>query len=65
MSNLSIFPDGDGPEWRRRVALAVNTLLNGNKRATAPESPAEGDSYYDTALHKQRTFDGSLWRDHW
>lgn len=33
--------------------------------ASAPSSPTEGQTYYDTALHKVRTWDGSLWQDHW
>lgn len=32
---------------------------------SAPGGPVEGDSYYDTALHKVRTWDGSAWNNHW
>ena len=35
------------------------------KLASAPGSPVEGESYYDTALHKTRTWDGSAWQNHW
>lgn len=31
----------------------------------APASPDEGRTYYDTTLHKARTWDGSAWQDHW
>lgn len=33
--------------------------------ASAPASPVEGQSYYDTALHKARTWDGSAWQAWW
>lgn len=33
--------------------------------ASAPGSPTEGDTYYDTVTHKTRTWDGSTWQDHW
>lgn len=31
----------------------------------APASPTEGATYYDTTLHKTRTFDGANWQNHW
>lgn len=32
---------------------------------SAPASPAEGVSYYDTVLHMSRTWNGSAWKDWW
>jgi hypothetical protein len=32
--------------------------------ASAPGSPVEGDSYYDSTLHKTRTYDGTTWQNH-
>jgi hypothetical protein len=33
--------------------------------SAAPASPAEGRTYYDTTLHKVRTWDGSAWQNYW
>lgn len=33
--------------------------------AAAPSGPVEGESYYDTTLHKTRTWDGTTWQNHW
>jgi hypothetical protein len=33
------------------------------QHATAPSTPAEGDCYYDTVLHKLRCYDGSTWNN--
>lgn len=35
------------------------------KLAAAPGSPVEGESYYDTVLKKVRTYDGTVWQNHW
>jgi len=43
----------------------VPTAASLPRLATAPSGPTEGDSYYDTALHKVRTWDGSAWNNHW
>jgi len=61
---------GGGVDWIRRVALAVNWLLSRrsypfDQLATAPATPAEGRTYYDTVTHKARTWDGTAWQDHW
>ncbi len=32
---------------------------------TAPGAPVEGQSYYDSGLHKLRTWDGSQWQSWW
>lgn len=74
-----VYGAGDGPEWRRRVAVAVNWLLGPLERrvkaiedkaafpfpllSSAPASPSEGQSYYDTTTHKARVYDGTVWND--
>jgi hypothetical protein len=55
-------------DWMRMVALKVNPVLQGYpfmSLDTAPSSPTEGFTYYDTALNKVRTWDGSAWQAHW
>lgn len=56
-------------DWPRRVAQAVNRLLRGStgfeRLPTAPADPFEGQSYYNTTAHMARTWDGTIWRDHW
>lgn len=55
-------------DWPRRVAQAVNRMLLGargfERRDSEPADPFEGQSYYDTATHKARTWDGAAWNDH-
>lgn len=55
-------------EWQRLVALAVNPRISGYPFPafdTAPANPSAGYTYYDTALTKVRTWDGSAWNNHW
>jgi hypothetical protein len=35
------------------------------KAASAPMAPTEGQAYYDTALHKLRVWDGTVWQNAW
>lgn len=70
MTEPQIPLDNTRADWARRVASAIN-------RATArvpfpfvrlkdaPPSPAEGQAYYDTTIHKARVYDGTAWRDLW
>ena len=74
-------PSIAGSDWTRKAALAINWLLGPLGRrvtaleakaplpfqsfATAPASPVEAQTYYDTTTHKVRTWDGSAWQDHW
>lgn len=56
------------PDWMRMVARDLNPLTQGYpfiQLDTAPSSPTEGLTYYDTALNKVRTWDGSAWQNHW
>ena len=56
-------------DWPRKVAQAVNKLLRGSqgfeRLSAAPAEPFEGQSYYDDTDHMARTWDGTIWRDHW
>lgn len=68
-------------DWPRLVADAVNALENkvkaliGSKAYTLdtvtftpiaePASPVEGMTYFDSGTQKLRTYDGTVWQDHW
>jgi hypothetical protein len=71
---LLVPPVASAADWPRRVASAVRYLLAVAEvplaqpfeaLPSAPASPGEGRTYYDTALHKVRTWDGSAWQSHW
>lgn len=47
------------------VAIAAGKAHPFDELPAAPASPGEGRTYYDTTLHKARTWDGSVWQDHW
>lgn len=66
--------DAQRADWPRLIANAVNRLIvDGEARdvlpfqsfAADPASPIEGQAYYNTATHKARVFDGTIWRDLW
>ncbi len=42
--------------------LQITPFLNA---VEAPADPVEGQSYYDTTLHKARVWDGTAWNDLW
>ena len=56
---------------QRQMAAAINEALRcvgGHpvpELASAPPTPSEGATYYDLTLHKVRTWDGTLWQNHW
>ncbi len=55
-------------DWQRMVARDLNPLTQGYPFLQAdsdPQSPDEGFTYYNTTIHVIRTWDGSVWRDHW
>jgi hypothetical protein len=74
MSNRTIPESATRQDWPRLVAQSAN---NSQKRlaalesaylgvlAAAPASPVEGQTYYDSVLHKMRTWDGTAWQNHW
>lgn len=47
----------------RATALEGYRSLPFEPLASAPSSPAEGRTYYDTTLHKARTWNGTAWQD--
>ena len=47
-----------------RQSLQVSTLSLVLTPTTAPASPVEGETYYDSSTNKVRTWDGSAWNDH-
>lgn len=50
----------------RIVALETHTVKTITFTPIAqPVSPVEGMTYQDSTSHKLRTFDGTIWRDHW
>ncbi len=54
-------------DWQRIVALKVNPSLQGYpfmSLPAAPTDPRAGMTYYDTALGKVRTWNGSSWNNH-
>jgi hypothetical protein len=55
-------------DWMRIVATKVNPVLQGfpfMQLDSEPASPTEGFTFYDTTVHKVKTWDGSVWRAHW
>ena len=71
MSDRIIPETSSRSDWPRLVAQVLNRhsqALNGFPFPlfdTAPANPVEGQTYYDTALHKVRTYDGTSWQAHW
>lgn len=57
--------DGDGPEWRRQVAMALNAMQLPEQLAAPPANPVAGQTYFDTTTSKSRTWDGTAWWDLW
>jgi hypothetical protein len=57
-------------DWPRLVAQAIKErqnppIIKFKPLAVAPTSPKEGWTYYDSALHKLRVWDGSAWQNCW
>lgn len=68
--------DGKTLDWPRRVANAINALTRtvlglqqptttAYQPTTEPSDPTEGVTYYDSATHKLRVYDGTTWQDAW
>jgi hypothetical protein len=55
-------------DWPRLVAHAVNRMTKGargfERLDAAPLVPVAGRTYYDTTINKVRTFDGTVWQNH-
>lgn len=74
MSLLPVPVDAKISDWPRRVANAINGLIEMMRDRgeypfepldTDPDNAAAGRTYYNTATNKARTYDGSVWRDLW
>lgn len=62
----------DIKDWVRRAAKIVNTLSETNNSGqciftaqSEPTSPVAGQTYFDSTTDKLRTYDGTVWQDHW
>lgn len=68
MKGNTVPVDSRTADWPRKVAAAINGLLSSRqpfqKLASAPPNPVVGESYYDTAMNKVRTWDGAVWNNH-
>lgn len=58
------------PEWVRKVATAINSLLGGRgfpfpPADADPADPKPGQGYYNTVTNKARVWDGTVWTDLW
>lgn len=74
-TELLVPVDNKRLDWPRKVANAVQYLLSVaevplpaptnpfQQLAAAPATPTEGQTYYDTVLHKARTWNGSSWNN--
>ena len=61
LADIVLFSGGAAPTLNIRANRAVRfTPL-----ASAPSAPLPGDTYYDSTLKKMRTYDGTVWNDHW
>ncbi len=46
-------------------SLHVKDVIRLEPRSLPPDTPAEGDIYYDSVLKKLRVFDGTTWQNCW
>lgn len=46
-------------------SLHINDVMRLEPRATAPDSPSEGDMYMDSTTHKLMVYDGTTWQACW
>jgi hypothetical protein len=46
-------------------SLHISDVMRLEPRATAPDSPAEGDIYMDSTSHKLMVYDGTYWQACW
>jgi hypothetical protein len=62
--------EGDRTLWVAVVALRVNEMCAGYPYIELAADPGadkvkRGFTYYNTVTNKVRTFDGTIFRDHW
>ena len=60
-----IYGEFDNNILKFNAKVNVNDVINIAPRTTPPPSPAEGDIYMNSALHKLFVFDGSIWQACW
>lgn len=55
------------PDWVRKVAVAVNTLLRRPFQPVdaLPDNPQPGDAVFDRTDGKAKVWDGSVWQPLW
>lgn len=65
-------PTRQTPDFIFRFGSAINHLLNRIAGGypfphldADPSSPSEGYTYFNTTTKKVRTFDGTVFNDHW
>jgi hypothetical protein len=61
--------EGVRPQWVRAVALALNKIIGGYPYPFYEADPPisglkEGFTYWNTTTHKPRSFDGTVFVDH-
>jgi hypothetical protein len=47
------------------ATATVGGAKDWGKLTSAPSSPGESDTYYDTTLHNRRTWNATAWQSHW
>ena len=62
--------NGDGPNWRRRVATMLNLVLSGYPYPTVDGLPPiatvkDSCTVFDTVTGKVHTASGGVWQAHW
>lgn len=74
MSQIPVPVDAKRTDWPRLVANGVNYCLKALSARQSfpfqsldaePASPTEGQTYYDTVMHKLRVYDGTGWQNAW
>lgn len=68
--DVELVDRGTGKHWKMVTAAGVAAIPSMGMLpiyAAAPHSgtETEGESYYDSTLHKTRTWNGSSWNSHW
>ena len=72
-------PTAQRKDYARLLSNTINALVRAvNQSGTSvtrgevifppkaePISPVEGQTYMDSTTHKLRTYDGTIWQDHW
>ena len=66
VNGLSNLVSGLRTELNAEVAKTTDTIEQITFTPIAePTSPVEGQTYMDSTSHVLRTYDGTIWRNHW